>query len=290
MKRLGRLETVIQIVFMVIFSFVVEIFGRGIEFDFAMLRTAIFWLDVSLRLVATLIFFNLVFEMDQRNKRSRTDGKYYAIMATYSVRVRKIYADHMFDELDRAVAAENEEQRIIACNEEIHRATTRFSYDDVDWENLNDEKIEEIAKKYLLNRRAAKRLKRVLYKIANGKVRYHRIKADAILKDQELDKVQKITLDVDYKKLAAKRNINKAVTFLATSVVISAVSGFSLTAPNFLIALMMNATLFLGAIVSALISSVNYTKYRQGVFEARNHFFERRLGIKDEYGMKKPGE
>lgn len=290
MKRLGKFETIVQIVFMIAFSFVVEIFGRGVEFDFTALKTVVFWLDVFLRLMATMIFFNLVFEMDQRNRRARTDGKYYAVMATYSIRVRRIYAERCFEKLDAAVAEENEAQRIISCNDLIHEATTRLSYDEIDWEHLDDEGIERTAKKYLLNARAARKLKKALYRIANGKVRYHAVKAEAILKDQELDKVQKITLDVDYKKMTAKRNLNKAATFLGTSVIISAVSGFSLTAPNFLVAFLMNATLFLGAVASALYSSVNYTKYRQGVFEARNRFFERRLGIKDEYGAKKPGE
>lgn len=89
-------------------------------------------------------------------------------------------------------------------------------------------------------------------------------------------------LDYSDKQYETKRNIFKIVSFIGTSVIMSVIS-FVFTYMNFWQAFLTNTVLFFGSAISGFYSSIAKTNFKTNIYENRNTFFERRLGITDKY-------
>lgn len=286
------LQTVFQIVFLLVVGAASMLIALGLRFDFSQLRTWEYWGRVLGNMVASQIIYDCVFSMDQRNRRSDPNGNYYRTLASTKIKIRRIEQDKRYEDLDKAVAEENRERYEKACNRILHRITSRLSFSDINPDAINEKYIEEIAIRYKLTKknkkgfevltRQGKKLRKAMYKIARGKVHYSEMTADDILRDEELEKVGKVDMHVNYKALAAKRNIIKAVSFLVLSAIMASI-GYSFQRPDFWPVLIMNASLFIGAAVSGITQSFSHARFRTAVYEVRNEFLRKRMNIMDEY-------
>lgn len=285
MKKLSILQTVTQILFLIVAAIVSILITLGTTFDLSKLARWNYWVEILGRMVVSLIIFNVVFEMDQRNRRRIQNSNYYATIATTKLKIQRIFDERLFAELDKAVEEENQMRFEEAATAMLHRVTARVSYKDIDFGRLDDAYVDDLCRKLLMDGRRKRRLKKRLTKIANGRVKYEEVTADEILRDEEVEKDGHVSMHVNYKHLAVKRNVSKAITFLITSVVI-AVIGFSFYNPNFWPLLAANATLFLGSMTSGFMQSIGHTRLRTEVFQRRNEFLVRRLNINDKYEHK----
>lgn len=279
MKKYFNARVLAQGAFILLALVFVIIYTLGFTFDWTKLREPGFWVEVAVRLGATMAIYNAMFSIDSSTRRLATSGRYYEVLATNRIRVDRIYRENLFGALDEAVKAENEERKKRAVNRVLRRVSSRLSYEDVI--DQPAEKLDEICKAYLLTDKQKAKLKKTLRKIYSGGVKYEAITADDLLIDKEHDKDRRESLKVDLGAFVLKQNIIKAVMFVLTTIAMSAISRAE-TNLDLVYVIISNAVLVGGACASAIAMSYNYLKLRTSVFERRNIFLSKRLGLTDE--------
>ena len=279
MKKYFNARVLAQGAFILLALVFVIIYTLGFTFDWTKLREPGFWVEVAVRLGATMAIYNAMFSIDSSTRRLATSGRYYEVLATNRIRVDRIYRENLFGALDEAVKAENEERKKRAVNRILRRVSSRLSYEDVI--DQPPEKLDEICKAYLLTDKQKAKLKKTLRKIYSGGVKYEAITADDLLIDKEHDKDRRESLKVDLGTFVLKQNIIKAVMFVLTTIAMSAISRAE-TNLDLVYVIISNAVLVGGACASAIAMSYNYLKLRTSVFERRNIFLSKRLGLTDE--------
>lgn len=280
MKKYFNARVLAQGAFILLALVFVIIYTLGFTFDWTKLREPGFWVEVAVRLGATMAIYNAMFSIDSSTRRLATSGRYYEVLATNRIRVDRIYRENLFGALDEAVKAENEERKKRAVNRVLRRVSSRLSYEDVI--DQPAEKLDEICRAYLLTDKQKAKLKKTLRKIYSGGVKYEAITADDLLIDKEHDKDRRESLKVDLGAFVLKQNIIKAVMFVLTTIAMSAISRAE-TNLDLVYVIISNAVLVGGACASAIAMSYNYLKLRTSVFERRNIFLSKRLGLTDEF-------
>lgn len=277
-------ETILQ-VFLGIAAFVVSLLiTLGISSDFTRVSTAAYWIEVAAGAGLMLVIYNMIYIMDQNNRARNNRSRYYVAFQTNRLRMNFIQENKLYEQLEQAVKDENEERYIKKCTKLIHRITSRTSYEDI--KNCNGiEEVNKLSEKLLLKKRGKKKLARLYTKITSGKIKIKEIKTDNLLRDKEITSTEPEQLDYSDAALETKRNIQKVLSFILFSV-ISAVFTFSLTSVPFWQAFVKNVTMFFGAAISGFASSRGKTNFKTSIYENRNTFFERRLGITEKFEIK----
>jgi hypothetical protein len=271
----------------------------GFDFKPEKLKDTSFRVLVGVRLAVTLITYNIVFGIDNRNRRTAEDTKYYVTLATNKLKVDAIYNEKKFPELDKAVDDENGESYQKACNEKLHKITSRLSYQDVkdcaDMEKLYTERLisnkkdswfKKFLRKLFFIKTQREKIDKAVEKIRNGKVRYEEITADDILIDKDSKRDSKQSLKFDFGKFLFWQNVYKIFTFMASTVIMTIIDPNKSTADIWVI-ILLSLSLMSGAVVSAIMLSYTYVKIRTGVFDRRNKFLLRRMDIRAEYIVQK---
>ena len=283
-------QTLIQFALLIVAFIFVAMLSTGFELNWDKINIA-FAILVAIRLAFTILTYNIVFTIDNVNRRQIKNTKYYVTIATNKKKISVIYKDKRFDELDKAIKEDNKERFIKACNYLIRSVSSRISYDDICIYNQETKKytypdIEEIGTKFKLSDKKKKQFQKVIRKVTDGDVKFEEIETDDILidKDEKGDKAP--TMKFNFKAFLLKQNLVKGFTFLVTSVVMT-VMNFTGGMANFWVELSKNATLLLGGAVSAIMLSYAYVKNRTSVFEQKNNFLEKRMSIMEEYKEEK---
>ena len=275
------LQTVVQFAFcivMFIFTFLVTL---GIRADFSILKTTEYWIQVSISTVLMIFVYNMIYVIDQRNRSANKQSRFYIAFQTVKIRTELISRNNLYGKLEQAVKEENADRYRNACNAKLHKLTSRFGYDEI--VSLSEEEFAPFLEKFLIRGRSAKRLFKLFGKIKEGKIKIKTLQAEPLLKDKELGKTNSPeTLDYSDSRYETKRNVFKIASFIATSVIMSVIS-FVFTYMNFWQALLTNTVLFFGSAISGFYSSVAKTNFKTAVYENRNAFFERRLGLSDKF-------
>lgn len=280
MKKYFNARVLAQGAFILLALVFVIIYTLGFTFDWTKLREPGFWVEVAVRLGATMAIYNAMFSIDSSTRRLATSGRYYEVLATNRIRVDRIYRENLFEALDEAVKAENEDRKHRAINRVLRRVSSRLSYEDVI--DQPAEKLDEICKAYLLTDKQKAKLKKTLRKIYSGGVKYEAITADDLLIDKENDKDRRESLKVNLTAFVVKQNILKAFMFVGSTVAMTAISRAE-TNLDLAYVIISNIVLVLGACISAIAMSYQYIRLRTSVFERRNIFLSKRLGLTDEF-------
>lgn len=273
-------STAIQILFCIVFSIVVIIISLGIEQDFSKILSITYWIQVVSQLSSTMVIFNIVYSLDINNRMHEKTSRFYNAYATNRLRIKEIESKKLYDELDNAVNIKNYEILVKKCNHLLHKICTRVSYDDI---ILSEVSIEEIIIKYKVAEKRKKKFIKLVEKIREGRIKVTHIKSDIFLQDKETSFMKNEDI-YDYSNVAyeVKRNVRKGLLFLICSILI-AVTSFSFVAPDFWSAILTNFTLFCGATMSGFISSSRSIKQKTALYEKRNQFLHKYLGLTTEY-------
>lgn len=275
------LQTIVQFAFcivMFVFTFLVTL---GIRADFSILETTEYWIQVAISTVLMIFVYNMIYIMDQKNRSANKNSRFFIAFQTVKIRTDFISSNHLYEKLEQAVKDENASRYKNACNVKLQKLTSRFGYDEII--GLNEEEFLPFLEKYLIRKKSAKRLCKLFKKIKEGKIKIRSLQAENLMQDKELGKANNPEiLDYSDKQYEAKRNIFKIASFIGTSIIMSVIS-FVFTYMNFWQALLTNAVLFFGSAISGFYSSVAKTNFKTSVYENRNAFFERRLGITEKF-------
>ena len=274
-------ETLLQLL-LVLAAFVLScLISLGTTYDLSQISTVGFWLESASSAVIMLITYNLVYSMDQNNRARNVKSRYYLAFQTNKIRMNRIHSEKLYDELDRAIKEENKERYINKCNSLIHNITARIAYDDL--MNCEDSKaVNILADKYLLNDKQKKKLQRLYLHIRSGKIKIKEVVAERLLQDKELTNIEIDLLDYSEKSVEIKRNVKKIISFVIITMFFSIIDPGLGTVP-FWKAFVKNITMFSSSSVSGFISSRGKTNFKTRIYENRNAFFERRLGLSDKF-------
>lgn len=282
-----------QLLFVAVAFFLVVWASMGFDIDLAKLTDYKFWYLCIAKLAVVLAIHNSIFGIYSNGLRMIEESKYYVTVATNRKRVDKIYDQKLFSNLDIAVKDENKDAYIKACNQALREVTTRLSYEDLNIEAKDENSkpipvdTKAICKKFILGWWQSLLLKRVIKKIVNGKIKYDIMDADDILKDKDAAKDVEISPAFDMRKFLFKLNRNKAITFLVSTVAMT-IFAFNQPDMNFWQSLITNSVLLLNSLISGISMANSYIKTRTAVFEQKNRFLERRMGINNSYEPTNP--
>lgn len=279
-------QTIMQFSFLLIAFIFIAMLSTGFEFNWGKIISWNFAILALSRLVFVLVTYNIVFGIDNINRRSVKDTKYYVTLATYKKKTDVIYTEKRFEELEKAVDAENTEKYEKACTKLLRTVSSRLSYNDVvivkEDKSLDYMEVDALCNKFKLTDAIKLKLSEAIAQIQNGQVTFEEIEADDLLTDKDSDGDKTPTMKFDFKAFLLKQNIMQSGSFLLSTVVMTVMS-FTGGMANFWIELAKNLTLLLGGCVSAITLSYNYVKIRTGVFELRNQFYIRRMSIMEKY-------
>lgn len=281
-------QAAMQLVFVLVAFALVVWASMGFEIDLKKLIDYNFWFICGVKLVVVMAIHNAIFGIYSNGLRVIEDSKYFVTLATNRIKVDKIYESKSFGELDNSVGEENKYAYVKACNAALRQVTTRLSYDDlkIDAKTENGEAIpvdiKGLCKKFLLGWWQSLRLKWVIKRIVNGKIEYDIMVADDILKDKDAEKDREISPAFKMRKFLWKQNKIKAITFLISTVAMTIIA---FNQPDMTVwqSLLTNSVLLLNSVISGISMANSYIKTRTAVFEQKNRFLERRMGINDKY-------
>lgn len=277
-------EVVCQLILCIIAFILSILITLGIRADFNVLKTLEYWIQVASGAFLMIVVYNMIYILDQRAKAKDTKSRFYLALQTNKIRTNIIKEQKLYKEFEKAVEEENKERYKEACNEKIQKLTTRFSYDEII--NLEEKEFENFASGFLIRDKKLKSLKKLFVKVKTGKIKYKIVKANPLLKDKELQKNDDGSkLDYNGAWYEIKRNVFKIFTFICINIAFAVIT-LLYTSIGILQAILTNATIFLTSLVSGFFSSYMKTALKTSVYENRNDFFERRLGITEKFEIK----
>lgn len=281
MKNKGAIfRTVTQLIFILAAFIMSIIIANGFSLNFDNIWSFEFLVSVLTKLAVTMITYNMVFSIDNGNRRRADNTKYYNTLMTNRLKIEHIYKEKRIDDLDKALKDYNHETYIKECNRLIHKCTSRLNFNDIDFDTIVT--VDEIMEKYKISKKIAKKLLKRIRTIQNGKVNYDIVEVDDILIDKDERKDRSPSMVFNSGIYILKQNLIKAVLFLVSTVLLTIVSP-SNGDINIWAELVKNATLLLGGTVSAMTLSLNYIKIRTDIFEQRNRFLLSRMDINISY-------
>lgn len=259
------------------FVFII-IASLGINIDFNRLTTTAFWLETGLKWVLTIVIYNATFEYDTQTRIHDKQSRFYLAFSTLKTRTKLIHNHKLYNTLDNAIKQKNQQLLEELWTYKLHKICTNLSYSDI---YDNTKTVEEIAEEIRLhNKYKIKRLSHLMSLIRSGATprHYKPLKEDYFLKDNELAKISINRFDYDSSKQFFKRNSDKTLLFLITSM-LTAIITYSFYAPNFWATLVANLITLFFSIVAGFKASIKDIKLRTNVYENRNDFLERYCGI-----------
>ena len=286
MKNKNTFNTIITVAFVLLAFILLVLLSAGIRLEFDRLADGEYWANIIIRLAIMLLLYNVIFVFDLQKSKAEQGTAHYLAVGTKQLRVNRIKRENMFDRLGEAVEAENDERYRTTCTNLINKACLRLRYEDLPAEKADLNKwLADTKERLYLGDRDLKRVKKVVLKILNGKVRYEKLTADDILDMLGEANVHSDAITFQSAVIVRRQNFIKALTFLA-GVVAMTVFRYYPTWTDFIFDVIINATLLVGATYSAIINSKSFLKRKTSVVENQNIFLSKRMGLTDEYNGK----
>ena len=247
MKSKNTFNTIITVAFVLLAFVLLVLLSAGNRLEFDRLADGEYWANIIIRLAIMLLLYNVIFVFDLQKRKAEQGTAHYLAVGTKQLRVNRIKRENMFDRLGEAVEAENDERYRATCTNLINKVCLRLRYEDLPAEKADLNKwLADTKERLYLGDRDLKRVKKVVLKILNGKVRYEKLTADDILDMLGEANVHSDAITFQSAVIVRRQNFIKALTFLA-GVVAMTVFRYYPTWTDFLFDIIINATLLVGA-------------------------------------------
>jgi hypothetical protein len=274
-KKNEILETLIKLAFIALLFVVVMLVSLGVELDFTRLADVDYWVQVSLKLVFTMIVFNMVCTSHVRTKSRNENSRFFLAYATNNMKIKEIQNNDLYDALTDAVKLENEDLYIKKCTSKLRNVSMRLTYEEV-LENIDN--LPELANKYKIVGKHYKKLEKVAYKVVSGKYHIKEVKDTMFLRDNELNYKDDSLITFSVVKDKVGGNISKVIIFMVVSMFLQILI-YQFYMPDFWTWFITNLTLFIGAVVSGFFEANREIRLKTAMYEERNAFLKRRLNI-----------
>lgn len=274
----NALETIIQFLFILVTFILVVLISLGITLDFSKIKTVTFWVETLGHFGLSMVAYNVLYVYDRSKRMHDKKSRFFKAYATNRLRVKHIEKNKLFDELDKAIDDETALRLKNKCEHKLNRLCSRISYE----EAISEKDIEDLMSENRVLEKRRPRIKKLIEKIRAGEIHVEKIDEHVFLNDKELVEAKNDSLDFNSFKVELNRNLIKGLTSWSLAILIAMI-GFAFYSPNFLISLLKNILFVLSGMVSGITSAIQNVKLRTSIYENRNRFFSRRMGIEEEY-------
>ncbi len=283
MKNKNTFNTIVTVAF-VLFAFILLILlSAGISLEFDRLADWNYWLNIFIRLAIMLLLYNIIFTFDLQQRKCEPNTAHYLAVATKQLRVNKIRRERLFVQLGEAVETENRERYSNLCTNLINKVCGRLTYEDLPQEKCDlDDWLREKQEELFLEDKDLCKIKKVVLKILNGKVKYDKFTPNDILDMGGDGNIKNDAITFRSSNVIRKQNIIKASMFLL-GVTAMTVFRYHPAWTDVVFDIIINSTLLIGATYSAILNSKIFLKRKTAVFEVQNNFMANRMGLTEEY-------
>ena len=276
-------KTISQVLFIIIGFVFIVLITSGFSFNSQELKSLEFWGEVVIKEVVLLVFFNIIYDIDRRNRTENETSAFHKQMCTRQLRVKEIYDKKMFNELRQAVKDENKQRLNDEITRRLHKVTVRVSADDLPGENEKTtlgEWIVSMKNKYQLNGKIVEKLEKVAGKIFEGKIKVYFITEDDILLDYDQEYARKRKkMSFNKKGMKVGQTAIKGASFLVSAVVMTCVTFAPVPLDALWQSLLMNVMLLLSAFISGIASSAESVAAQTDIIKRQNLFLNGRMGL-----------
>lgn len=274
---------------LLIILFAVSIILTAFTVDISKVRTPEFWTQVGVNYVFVIVSFNVVRGMSIDSNK-KTNKAYRFVVKQFSRMVDFILGKKLEKKVDEMVEKENSVRKYKAEKKALRRITSVFSVEEIRGltspelqpENFttkelvieNKKTAEELfiekVRLFQLSKREVRKLKKIIKKIINGKIKYRELSTNDLLLDNETENDYNDIAEVKIKssKLVLTENIKKTFSWFLFAVVLALVEKQTIDT-SILELFLTKATLILGSAVSGLASGTSYINYRKNILNNR---------------------
>ncbi|MBR2030388.1 MAG: hypothetical protein IJ999_05735 [Clostridia bacterium] len=279
-------KTLSQVLFLLLGFILIVVVTSGFSFDTQKLTSVTFWAEIAIKEVVLLTAFNIIYDIERRNRTQNKETRFYREIGTKQLRVKKIYDNKMFDALKTAVKEENKQRIDDEATRLLHKATVRVSADDLPQGDIDlDAWLDEMQHKYKLSDKTMPKLRTQAQKIIDGKFKVNFIDADAILLDYDREYGRKRHSEMTFAvgKVKMRQAFGKAGTFVISTVAMTCINFAPFSWGNIFQALLTNTLLLLSAFLSGTGSAIKSVSMQTETLRCQNLFLSSRMGISDTF-------
>lgn len=274
---------------LLIILFAVSIILTAFTVDISKVRTPEFWIQVGVNYGFVIVSFNVVRGMSIDSNK-KTNKAYRFVVKQFSRMVDFILGKKLEKKVDEMVEKENSSRKYKAEKKALRRITSVFSVEEIKGltapelqpENFttkelvieNKKTAEELfiekVRLFQLSNREVRKLKKIIKKIINGKIKYRELSTNDLLLDNETENDYNDIAEVKIKssKLVLTENIKKTFSWFLFAVVLALIEKQTIDTSLWELFL-TKATLILGSAVSGLVSGTSYINYRKNILNNR---------------------
>lgn len=279
-------KTLSQVLFLLLGFVLIVVVTSGFSLDLNKLQSPTFWVEIAIKEVVLLIAFNIVYDMERKNRTQNKLSRFYKEIGTKQLRVKQIYDNKLFEQLKEAVKAENKQRIDDEITRLLHKATVRVSADDLPSGDIDlDAWLVEMQNKYKLSDNVLPKLAKIVRKIVDGKFKVHFIDADAILLDYDKEHSRKRQSEMVFApgKVKVQQTLGKAGTFILSTVAMTCIQFAPFTWSNIFQAMLTNTLLLLSAFLSGTGSAIKSVAMQTETLRCQNLFLSSRMSLNDVY-------
>lgn len=290
LKQTFNVEAAITGIF-VLFAAVLSAFiASGFNFEWEIFYSEKFYIETAINFAIMMFTYSFVKSITIR--KAKASNKKYVEIKQKEYEFVKFVRDNFLEELiAEKVAIANEERRLQAANNILARITYGLYAEDLenfkDPNNIatNDEAFNEFCIKHglikykkikgrtvaVLNKRKAKKLRKVIIRVLSGKYEYQPIYTKEILTTTDADLKHIDLYSYDERKADVKEATRKGVIWLVMSAITSSIywSGWN---ASFWLTLLTNATLILSSSLTAIMAASSRIKVLTLISENKTGF------------------
>lgn len=277
-------KTISQVLFLALGFILIVVVTSGFSLDLVKLKSPTFWTEIAIKEVVLIVAFNIVYDMERRNRTQNKFGRFYKEIGTKQLRVKQIYDNKLFDQLKDAVKAENQQRIDDEVTRLLHKATVRVGADDLPSGDLDVEQwLCEMQTKYKLSEKVMPKLEKQIRKIVDGKFKVHFIDADAILLDYDREHGRRRQAEMVFApgKVKMRQTFGKAGTFVLSTIAMTCIQFAPFTWGNIFQAILTNTLLLLSAFLSGTGSAIKSVAMQTETLRCQNLFLSSRMSLND---------
>jgi len=234
--------------------------------------TGRFWLIVGLKTLVAVLTFNIIYFNLMISKKADAASSLGLTFKDYAEYVTAVYNDKKYDLVQTAIEDGNKQRFIESATAMLQKISVAIDYEKVhDKPNTEIQTLlKSIIENFQLTRREAKRLRKTVKKVINGRVKFEHLEYNEIMLNNDTEKTRHARMAVNEKSDLAVRNIN----IVMNSAIMSAL--FTIFAlgelKNLFYEIFSNATTIAFAIFNANVFSIQQCTKLKNAYQARKDF------------------
>lgn len=236
--------------------------------------TARFWIVVGLKTVVSVLTFNIIYFNMMITKKADQKSSLGLTFADYAKYVTAVYDGKQYDAVQKAIHDGNQTRFKETATSLLQKITVALDYEAITKANdggVLRTFVTQIIEKFQLTKREARRLRKSVKKVINGRVKFTRLDYNEIMLNADGESARYPRMSINEPASLAVRNINIVINSAIMSALftIFALNDFN---TGIIYEIVSNAVTIAFAIFNANVFSVQQATRLKNAYQARKDF------------------